>query len=193
MKTMENVLAKGQNFVYAREFFQKKYGNEIVEKVIENLPQEIAEIWDGQLFITGTYPFSAFKAFIFAISKELKIQKDIENALVYEYIAEKSLNILYRMFFKFAEPSFVIKNYPKLWDRFFTTGKVEVPVAEKEHAELKFTLPEIFLDWLPSACLGYSKKAVEMAGAKDLIMKVENKLQLENNLWEVIIDLNWKE
>ena len=65
----------------------------------------------------------------------------------------------------------MIKNYPKLWNMFFNTGTVEVQVAGSGHAVLKFLLPESFNDWLPPACLGYSKKAVEMAGGRNLVMK----------------------
>ena len=32
-------------------------------------------------------------------------------------------------------------------------------------------LSEIFLDWRPPACMGYSKKAVEMSGGRDLSMR----------------------
>ena len=54
---------------------------------------------------------------------------------------------------------------------FFNAGSVEVPLVEKGHAVLKFLPPEIFNDWLPPACLGYSKKAVEMAGGRNLTMQ----------------------
>ena len=127
------------------------------------------------------------------LSDELGALEDIEIAKMYEYIADKSLNALYKMFFKMTNPAFVIKNYPKLWKRFFQSGEVEVPVAEKGYAKLRFILPEIFLDWLPPACLGYSKKAVEMAGGKNLVMKLENKSLLSDNTWEIVYDLRWQE
>ena len=108
-----------------------------------------------------------------------------------EYIADRSLNIVYKMFFKVTSPSFVIGNYPKLWRRFFTVGKVEVPLVEEGHAKVKFILPEIFLDWLPPACLGYSTKAVEMAGGKNLTMKQLSKFSLPNGEWEIVYELRW--
>ena len=43
------------------------------------------------------------------------------------------------------------------------------------------------------ACLGYSKKAVEMAGGKNLIVQLVGKFQLEMGLWNIEYELNWQE
>ena len=189
---MEEITARGLNFVFAKEFILKEYGNETFNRAFDSLPQEVKEIWQDAVII-GSYPFSAFKAMTAALSDELGTLEDSEVAKMYEYIADRSLNALYKMFFKMTNPSFVIKNYPKLWRRFFKSGEVEVPVAEKGHAKVRFILPAIFLDWLPPACLGYSKKAVEMAGGKNLVMKLEKKSLLPNNVWEIVYALRWQE
>lgn len=54
-------------------------------------------------------------------------------------------------------------------------------------------LPEIFLDWLPPACLGYSKKAVDMSGGRDLSMKEVSTKRLGEDSWEIVFELNWSE
>ncbi|MBI5204219.1 MAG: hypothetical protein HZA11_04800 [Nitrospirae bacterium] len=190
---MEKVLAKGVNFLYSKKFIESEYGVDTWEKVIKSLPEDAQSVWDGALLVHQSYSFSAFKAMISALTVVLGSVKDSELAKIYEYIADQSLNKIYKIFFHFANPSFVIRNYPKLWDKFFNTGNVEVPVAEKGHAELKFTLPEIFLDWLAPACLGYSKKAVEMAGGKNLTMKELSRQHLSQNLWEIVYELMWSE
>lgn len=190
---MEEVLARGPNFIYAKEYIQNQYGDPMWQKILAELPENDAGVWKGLVVMVGTYPFSAFKTMSATLSRQLGADQEIELARMYEYIAERSLNVLYKIFFKFTNPSFVIGNYPKLWDRFFTAGKVAVQVAEKGHAIIQFILPEIFLDWLPSACLGYSKKAVEMAGGKNLSIRMINKLQLEIDLWDIQYELHWKE
>jgi len=189
---MEEIMARGLNFVFAKKFIQKEYGNETFNRAFDSLPQEAKEIWQDAVII-GSYPFPAFKAMTAVLSVELGTLKDREIAKMYEYIADRSLSVLYKMFFKMTNPSFVIKNYPKLWSRFFKSGEVEVPVAEKCYAKVRFILPEIFLDWLPPACLGYSKKAVEMAGGKNLVMKLERKSLLPDKSWEIIYVLKWEE
>lgn len=189
----EEVLAKGVNFVYAREFILKEYGEGLWGKALGTLAHIERALWGGALLIHESYPFSVFKSMVSAVSKELGNPEDTETARLYEYIADRSLNVLYKVFFRFANPSFVIRNYPKLWDRFFNTGKVEVPLAEKGHAMVKFILPEVFLDWLPAACLGYSRKAVEMAGGRELTLKQKSKSPLPGALWEIVYELKWVE
>ncbi len=76
---------------------------------------------------------------------------------------------------------------------FFNAGTVEVPVAEKGHAVVRFLLPEIFNDWLQPACLGYSKKAVTMAGGRGLTMKRLTFEKKAEDLWETVYELLWNE
>ncbi|MBS1235176.1 MAG: hypothetical protein H6R43_892 [Nitrospirae bacterium] len=209
---MTEVKARGPNFVYTKKFIIKEYGPQVWEKLLASLPADAADIWLGPPLANMSYPFTAFKHMVNALSKEIGNVKETETARLYEFIADSSLSILYtetarlyefiadsslsilyKAFFHFSNPSFVIKNYPKLWVRFFEAGKVEVPVAEKGHAIVKFTLPEIFLDWISPACLGYSKKAVEMAGGKNLTMQQKSKSRLQENLWEISYVLKWDE
>ena len=190
---MEVVMARGPNFIYAKEFINESYGASVWDKVLDALPGDASELWKGPMLVTETYPFDTFKATMKILSEQLGNMAEEETARVYEYIADRSLNSVYKIFFRFANPAFVIKNYPKLWKRFFTIGNVEVVVAEAGHALLKFHLPEIFLDWLPAACYGYSKKAVEMAGACELRMQKRSQTRQENELWEIVFELFWKE
>jgi len=170
-----------------------EYGTEKWDEVIKALPKDSQEVWASGILVSNSYPFAAFKEMMNAMTKELGSAKRDQVARIYEYIADQSLNKIYKIFFRFANPSFVIKNYPKLWANFFNTGTVEVPLAEKGHAMLKFVLPEIFLDWLPPACLGYSKKAVEMSGGRDLSMKEVSTKRLGEDSWEIVFELNWSE
>ena len=187
------IMAKGPNFVYGKEYIFKVHGTEVWDYVIRHMEPQVAKIWDGKLLTLGEYPFSAFKQMIYILSHKLNIMTNIELASMYEYIADQSLNNLYRMFFKMTKPSFVINNYPMLWQRFFNTGVVEVPIAEKEYAEIKFMLPEIFLDWLPAASLGYSKKAIQLAGGSQVSQTLLDKHHLPNDLWLIVYELKWKE
>ena len=135
---MIEVKARGPNFVYTKKYILQEYGPEIWGKLLSRLPMDAAEIWLAPPLANMSYPFSAFKLMVANLSKEAGIVKEAETARLYEFIADNSLNILYKAFFQLANPSFVIRNYPKLWTRFFEAGKVEVPVAEKGHAIVKF-------------------------------------------------------
>ncbi|MCK9419390.1 MAG: hypothetical protein M0R70_08450 [Nitrospirae bacterium] len=190
---MKIVMAKGVNFLFARKYIENKYSPETWGRIMHSLSDDSKTVWTSVLLAGSEYPFAAFKEMITSLNKELKTAKDPEIAAIYEYIADQSLSKTYKIFFKFANPSFVIKNYPKLWSMFFNSGTVEVQVAESGHAVLKFLLPEIFNDWLPPACLGYSKKAVEMAGGRNLLMKKNSAMKTSEDLWETVYELRWME
>lgn len=187
------VYARGPNFVFGREFIINTFGEDIWRTVLIHMPNSARMIWDQKLLAVGTYPFIAFKQMIQTLSTMLDDIEQKQTEQMYEYIADRSLNSLYKIFFSFSKPSFVISNYPKLWKRFFTCGEVNVPVSKKEYAIVEFLLPEIFLDWLPPACFGYSKKAIEMAGGTDLHMELKEKKRSGDDCWHFVYELKWKE
>lgn len=190
---MDNgINARGVNFIYTKEFIQKKLGMEFWESALSKLTPESYRIWSGSQLSLSSYPFVHFKEMVHVFSKETCGDETNCLAELYSYIADRSLNSLYKVFFRFSQPSFVLKNYPKLWSRFFTSGQVEVPFADAGIAEVKFTLPEIFLDWLPGACYGYSKKAVEMAGGKNVKVTKKQQKLLESGNYEIIYTVEWE-
>lgn len=190
---MDAIRARGVNFVYSREYIQSKHGIKLWEKLLTRLPPQTAKLWAGPLLSLSNYPFADFKLMLQALSDELGTEKREKTAELYSYIADRSLSTLYKVFFKFSQPAFVLKNYPKLWERFFTSGEVTVISAEKGTAEISFKLPEIFLDWLPSACYGYSKKAVEMAGGKGLEQEETERIKLPDGEWRITYRLKWSQ
>jgi len=188
---MVEVLAKGPNFVFAREFVLNKYGAQTWEGMLAGISPEDAAVWrDAEL--DQDHPFSAFKAGAFALANQLDSPEMVEIAEMYEHIADRSLSTLYKTFFRLTSPQFVIKNYPRLWERFFTEGTVRIPSSDRQQAIVVFTLPGIFLDWLPPACLGYSQKAVTMAGGKHFTMRQVEMKQLADDLWEISYKLAWR-
>lgn len=190
---MPEVMARGPNFVYAKEFITKEYGEGMWEKIMQALPQRALSVWTLPHLITGEYSFSAFKTMVATLAGMVGERADQQTANMYAYIADRSLNSVYKVFFRFSQPSSVIKNYPKLWNRFFSIGLVNVITAEKEHAIIEFTLPEIFLDWLPGACYGFSKKAVELAGGRELQLQEIAKSKMATNSWKIAYELRWQE
>lgn len=190
---MKEVLARGPNFVYAQEFIRAQHGEGQWQEILEALPAPAAEVWRGRLLVTGTYRFQAFKDMLAALEQVVEVVPEEETSRMYEHIADRSLTTVHKFFFKFADPSFVIKRYPILWQRFFLAGRVNVPIAEKERAVLEFELPEIFLDWLRPACAGYSKRAVELAGGTDFEQFESGRQALGGDRHKLTYELLWKE
>ncbi|HSG05545.1 MAG TPA: hypothetical protein VLB09_04005, partial [Nitrospiria bacterium] len=150
----DEVKAKGLNFVYFRDYVTENQGAAFWSDFLQNLPEEDQHIWKGAI-LSAWYPFKYFKTGFFEYARLMGTGNRSKLPKVYEYIAEKSLNTIYKVFFKVAaSPTFVLKNYPKLWSLFFNTGSVEILETGDKHCTFRFTLPEIFLDWLGPACTG---------------------------------------
>jgi len=186
------IRARGVNFLYAKEYVLKEHGEDFWKSLIDSIPEESARSWRGPILSLKDYPFEDFKAMVRKLSEMLHSEEVESLSELYAFIADRSLNSLYKIFFRLSQPSFVLKNYPKLWDRFFTSGEVTVPEADKNNAVIRFKLPETFLDWLPGACYGYSKKAIEMAGGKSMRMTERSKRMLDDGEYEIVYELEWK-
>jgi hypothetical protein len=185
--------ARGPNFVYAREYVINTYGESTFEAVLKSMPESLAQSWKGSLLVSNSYSFEAFKGFTRGLTRQVGSFSQKETSKMYEYIAERSLNAVYKMFFRFSNPAFVLKNYPKLWGRFFNVGQVNVSTAEAGIAVIEFKVPEIFVDWLDDACYGYSKKAVELAGGRDLKLIRTGNLNAGDGEWLLTYSLKWTE
>lgn len=184
--------ARGVNFVLAREYVLNTYGEAVWERVLAGLDGEGRRVWTSPLTV-GTYDFATFKAMIAVLAGVTRVRDDGALAAMYAYMAERSLNTLYKVFFRLANPAFVIGNFPKLWSRFFTAGEVRVPEAQRERAQLVFEVPGIFLDWLGPACLGYSTKAVELAGGRAVQVRESGRQALSGGTWRVTYAVTWRE
>ena len=185
-------VARGVNFVLAREYVLHTHGQAMWERILAGLRAEDRRVWNSAVTV-GTYDFAAFKAMIAVLADLSGVRDAGALAAMYAFIADKSLNTLYKVFFRLANPAFVIGNFPKLWSRFFTAGEVNVPEAQRERARLVFDVPEIFLDWLGPACLGYSTKAVELAGGRDVQVVEAGRQDLGGGSWRVTYAVTWRE
>lgn len=185
-------VARGVNFVLAREYVLHAHGDAVWQRVLAGLNGDDRRVWTSALTV-GTYDFAAFKAVLAVYADVTHVRDESALAAMYAFIAEKSLNTLYKVFFRLANPAFVIGNFPKLWSRFFTAGEVRVPDAQRERAELVFVVPEIFLDWLGPACLGYSTKAVELAGGRAVQVRETGRQALSTGTWHVTYAVSWRE
>ncbi|TAK01247.1 MAG: hypothetical protein EPO39_14445 [Candidatus Manganitrophaceae bacterium] len=186
----DQVMAKGTNFVYFQEYVIQKHGKAFWDQFMAKADVQEKKTWEAA-YIGGWYPFVDFKGAFFRYAK---MQGGGNEALseAYEFIADRSLNTLYRLFFKaMSSPQFVLKNYPRLWSMFFNQGNVEVLEGEGTRCRFRFILPEVFLDWLPPACIGYTRKAVTLAGGKNVIVREESRAK-ESQMQVVVYTVQWQ-
>lgn len=186
-------IARGPNFVYSREFVKEHHGDQVWQEVLRGLSPEAASLWSGALLTSGRYSFTSLLDMTRVLCELTGEEGCVELSSMYAHIAERSLNTVHRFFLRLSQPAFVISKYPLLWRRFFESGQVEVPVAEKGAARLVFEVSPMFLDWLPPACLGYSRKAIELAGGWGVRLEEVSRENISRDCWRVVFQLSWEE
>jgi hypothetical protein len=190
---LQAINARGVNFIYAREFLKTTYGEAGWPKLLAQLSDPARVVWESMIMPISSHPFAYFKEMIDVTCGHFHAGRNEHIWQMYEFIADRSLNQLYKVFFRLSKPSFVIGNYPRLWEKFFTAGEVSVPSAGRGSAELNFVLPGIFLDWLPPACRGFSNKAITMAGGKNLAQQEVSQTKVAEDSYAIIFVLSWDE
>ena len=58
---MKTVMAKGENFLFARKYIENKYSTDTWDRIMQSLSNESKIVWSGVLLAGSEYPFAAFK------------------------------------------------------------------------------------------------------------------------------------
>ncbi len=185
------VMAKGINFVYFKKYVLQAEGERFWNALLESAPETDQSVWRMPV-LSAWYPFEMFKCMFFRYAEAKGQNRDADLSRIYEYIARHSLSTIHRLLFKAtASPHFVLSNYPKLWGQFFKDGAVEVLENANQRCRFCFVLPEIFLDWLPPACTGYTRMAVTLAGGRDVQIR-ESARERRGGLHFVSYEASWR-
>ncbi|MCC6810159.1 MAG: hypothetical protein IT381_22200 [Deltaproteobacteria bacterium] len=185
-------MVRGVNIVYTRKYILERDGSAVWEALVDSLPSDAAkQHWREIATMIREYPFSSFKAMIDAIAKKKGVSDADGSAELYYYMADQTLNLIYKIFFKLGSVSFVLSKYPQLWRRFFSFGALDVMEIVERRALLRFTVPEVAVDWVHSACFGFSKRAITLAGGSNVTQKETSRERLPSGEWQVLVQLGW--
>ena len=125
------------------------------------------------LMVTSWYPFSFIVELMRSMEKVLsKDNPDIIEELGH-YSAIQSSKGIYKIFFLILKPKTILEKIPAMWLTMMEGGKVTVEFLNDNEAVLSLIdfdeeLPSIFAKSL----VGWTKGLLEVAGAKNINMKV---------------------
>jgi len=83
------------------------------------IPAHDSEQWKGVLIASNNYSFQALKVVSTNLPKLGGSNSQNEISRMYEFIADRSLNALYKMFFRYASPSFYTKELSQIMEPLF--------------------------------------------------------------------------
>lgn len=167
---MPNV--KGTSIAARLEYARRKGGDQAVLEILSRLSdQKEAE----QLRLIGVlksawYPFRLFVELIEEIDRRFgKGDGALVPALAGE-VAKADLKTVYKVFFKFASPNFIIEKAAQVWRRYYDSGEMVIVHNRPGdvHAEVRgFETPH------RTHCLsvqGWVQQTLRMSGAADCVV-----------------------
>jgi hypothetical protein len=149
---------------------KSRAGEAAFQKILGLLDEETRKVCQGEIFSSSWYPLDLFSRFL---EVEIKVLADGKEEMVTrgsEAVIERQLRGIYKAFVKLGSPEFVIKRIAAVHATYFQGVPIEVVVQghgkalvcyrgfEKQHRIMGF------------AIIGFFKKALEISGAKDVVI-----------------------
>ena len=153
---------KGTNFVALRAF---ALAHDATDRLRAGLEPEARVAFDEALAV-GWYPASTFVATLHALGPALGEAPEVTARRYGRFAAEHDLTTLHRVFFRFANPIYVLEKSTQYWSRFHDRGEWRIarPGSQSAVAELVGAgiVDAIFCETL----LAYITRLFELVGAR---------------------------
>ena len=161
---------KGTAVSASSHYLRGRLGEEKYAQVLAGLSPEAQAALSGTVLPSGWYEFSHLLELM--KKAELLLPRG-EKSLAWEmgrYSAESGLKTVYKIFFKVADVSFILKKTSQVFSNYYDRGTMETVSTTDRSASLilrGFDQPSLhFCDRL----LGWMERTVEMTGAKNVRM-----------------------
>jgi hypothetical protein len=149
---------------------KSRAGEEALKKIFGLLDDETRKVCEGEVFSSTWYPLDLFARFL---EIEIRVLADGNEEMVTrgsEAVIERQLRGIYKAFVKLGSPEFVIKRIAAVHATYFQGVPIEVHLQGRGHAVVKYTGFEKQHRIMGFAIIGFFKKALEISGAKDVVI-----------------------
>jgi hypothetical protein len=145
-------------------------GEDAFQKILGLLDEETRKICEGEIFVSSWYSLDLFARFL---EIEIRVLANGNEEMVTrgsEAVIERQLRGIYKAFVKLGSPEFVIKRIAAVHATYFQGVPIEVQLQGHGKAVVKYTGFEKQHRIMGFAIIGFFKKALEISGAKDVII-----------------------
>jgi len=146
-------------------------GEDALQKIFGLLDEETLTICRGDIYSSSWYPLDIFTRFL---EIEIKVLADGREEMVTrgsEVVIEKQLRGIYKAFVKFGSPEFVIKRIAAVHATYFQGVPIDVQLVGQGKAVVRYTGFGKQHRIMGFAIIGFFKKALEISGAKDVVLR----------------------
>lgn len=162
---------KGTAFKSTVMFFKKHLGEEGYLELIKEMPPEEASILESSILVSGWYEFSLLRKLM--KKAEGKVIVPPGRTIAWElgrYSADAAVTTVYKIFFKLAEPAYIIKKSFSLFPAYYDSGALELVTMENRKAIMRL---KNFNEPSPEFCgriQGWMQRIMELTGRKNVII-----------------------
>jgi len=183
---------KGSAVMSMRDFIKHKYGKDGFDKWVNSLSPEAKNIYINPILSTVWFP--ARKTLFEPGEKLVEILANGDKSVTKEagrYSAEIVLTGIYKLLIKIGSPEFLIKKASSIMTTFYKEGAAMT--AESVGDKKVSTKITEFLDphyVAENRIMGWTEKAMELSGAKDINIEVAKTMTAGDPYTEFIV--TWK-
>jgi hypothetical protein len=164
------VQIKGSAIKETIDQIKSRAGEPAFQKILGLLDEETRKVCEGEVFSSTWYPLDLFTRFL---EIEIRVLADGKEEMVTrgsEAVIERQLRGIYKAFVKLGSPEFVIKRIAAVHATYFQGVPIEVQLQGNNRALVKYTGFEKQHRIMGFAIVGFFKKALEISGAKDVVI-----------------------
>lgn len=162
---------RGISFKAIRRYVKETYGEEGLNKVLVNLPDEDKKVMSGKFDPMKWYPGKAIVRFM-AVADKICGKGDYQLCyMTGRAAAEYAFGGIYKMFLELGKPQTVIRRGPLAWRLIDSTGDLELETLDNNSVKAKLVG---FEDHHKAHCwhlVGYFQRVIELSGAKNVHVK----------------------
>jgi len=172
-----------------KEFLIKKYGEDAVMGVINSLSGELKGVLSSDFIISSQWILmDEWMDFCNLVVKNLAGGDESVMIDLGEYNATKELKGIYSVFLMVLSPEAIIKRAPRIFSTYLNTqnkGGGSVKVISSGNILITLKGLEQGHRCFELSSIGWCKKALQLAGAKDVVVKVAKSIEDGGDYFEL--------
>ena len=164
---------KGNLLLARLKFLHEKAAPDQVQSVLNQLTPECRRAVTGSILAVAWYPIEYVFELMAAMEQGMGQGSPRFVEELGRFSAQQAYRGLYKLFFKFGSPEFILKRCPMFWGQLMDSGKLDVTMSGPRQANLGLTgfdqqLPKVFMRSLA----GWSQGLMEVSGAKNVRVEI---------------------
>ncbi len=153
-------------------YLKEKLGDQGYANLLQRLGPEDREVFSSPILQSSWYELSQLIRLMTEAQKDLQLPPG--RSIAWEmgrFSADHGLNTIYKVFFKVADPGFIIRKASQVMSTYYDSGRMETVAQEAHSAHLRLTgfnePHRLFCDRI----MGWMERTLELAGAHSVRME----------------------